>query len=110
MDLSQLIPSRLEVISWLLLSTVPSLLAIFWSRRALRTGASTGRVVLAKIFLALGVITTGLVVLSLVYPHQHHNTLWIPSHPRLTYPIDVAIGAVVAICAFAAWILPRRSR
>ena len=62
---------------------------------------------MARIFLGLGATLIGLVVLSLVYPHQHHNTLWIPSHPRLGYPIDVAIGLIMAIAAVAAWNLPK---
>jgi hypothetical protein len=108
MDLNLLFPSRFEVASWLLLFTVPSLLAIYWSRRALLAGARTGRTVMARIFLGLGATLIGLVVLSLVYPHQHHNTLWIPSHPRLGYPIDVAIGLIIAIAAVAAWNLQFR--
>jgi hypothetical protein len=107
MDLSLLFPSRLEVASWLLLFTVPSLLAIYWSRRTLLAGAPRGRAVMARIFLGLGATLLGLVVLSLAYPHQHHNTLWIPSHPRLDYPIDAAIGLIIAITAVAAWNLPR---
>jgi len=110
MDFHLLFPSRLEVVSWLLLYTVPSLVAISWGRRALRAGAPAWRTVLARIFLVLGMTLIVLVVLSLVYPHQHPNTLWIPSRPRLGYPIDVAIGLMIAIGVVAAWIFPRSRR
>ena len=102
--------SPAEVASWLLIFTVPSLAAIFWSRRALLSGASLARTVLARAFLLLGVVVIGLVVLSLMYPHGHHDTLWIPPKPQLNYPIDVAIGLVVAIGALTAWRFPRPLR
>jgi hypothetical protein len=103
-------PSPAEIALWLLIYTVPSLAAIFWSRRALLSGASLARTVLARTFLLLGLVMIGLVVLSLTYPHGHHDTLWIPSKPRLNYPIDVAIGLFIAIDALAAWWYPHPSR
>jgi hypothetical protein len=99
--------ARAEIALWLLLYIVPSLLAIFWSRRVLLSGVPRVRAMLARTFLLLGVAVIGLVVLSLVYPHGHHDTLWIPSSPQLSYPIDVAIGFIVVIGALAAWNYPR---
>lgn len=52
----------------------------------------------------------GLVVLSLIYPHGHHDTPWIPSSPQLNYPINVAIGLIVVVCTLAAWKYPRSRR
>ena len=103
-------PSRAESASGLLIYTIPSLLAIFWSRRVLLSGVSHMRAILAKIFLLLGVTVIGLVAFSLVYPHGHHDTFWIPSKPQLNYPIDVAIGLIFAIGALAAWSCPRSRR
>lgn len=110
MDFSSQIPSRSEIAGWLLLYIVPSLLAIFWSRRVLLSGATPVRDLLARTFLVLGVTMIGIVVLSLVYPHGHHDTPWIPSLPRLNYPINVAIGSIVALVALAAWSYPRSRR
>jgi hypothetical protein len=110
MDFSSQFTSRSELAWWLLLCIVPSLLAIFWSRRVLLPGASPARTLLARTFLVLGVIVIGLVVVSLVYPHGHHDTPWIPSSPRLNYPVDVAIGLIVTLGALAAWNYPRSRR
>jgi hypothetical protein len=107
MDLSLQFPSRSEVALWLLLYIVPSLLAIFWSRQVLLSGAAPARTLLARAFLLLGVVAIGLVVLSLVYPYGHHDTSWIPSRPQLSYPIDVAIGLIVVLGALVAWNWPR---
>lgn len=103
-------PSRSEIALCLLIYTVPSLLAIFWSRRVLLSGAPHARTILARTFLLLGIVVIGLVVFSLGYPHGHHDTLWIPSSPELSYPIDGAIGFIVAIGALAAWNCPRSRR
>ena len=103
-------PSPAEIAFWLLIYTAPSLAAIFWSRRVLLSGASLARTVLARTFLLLGLVVIGLVVLSLMYPHGHHDTLWIPSKPQLNYPIDVAVGLLVALGALAAWRYPRPPR
>jgi hypothetical protein len=110
MDFSSQIASRSEIAGWLLLYIVPSLLAIFWSRRVLLSGASPARTLLAGTFLLLGVVVIGFVVVSLIYPHGHHDTPWIPSRPRLNYPVDVAIGSIVALAALAAWSYPRSRR
>jgi len=110
MDFSSQIPSRSECAGWLFLYIVPSLLAIFWSRRVLLPGASPARDLLARTFLVLGVTMIGIVVLSLVYPRGHHDTPWIPSRPRLNYPVDVAIGSIVALAALAVLNYPRRRR
>ena len=107
MDFSAQISSRSELAGWLILYIVPSLLAISWSRRVLLSGASPARTLLARTFLLLGVAVIGLVVVSLVYPHGHHDTSWMPSSPRLNYPVDVAIGLIVALGALAAWSYPR---
>jgi hypothetical protein len=103
-------PSPAEIALCLLIYTVPSLAAIFWSRRVLLSGGSLARTVLARTFLLLGGVVIGLVVLSLMYPHGHHDTLWIPSKPQLNYPIDVAIGLLIAIGALAAWWYPHPPR
>jgi len=107
MDFSSQFSSRSEVAGWLLLYIVPSLLAIFWSRRVLLSGSSPARTLLARTFLVLGVAVIGLVVVGLVYPHGHHDTPWIPSSPRLNYPIDVAIGLMITLGALAVWSYPR---
>jgi len=107
MDFSSQFSSPSELAGWLLLYIVPSLLAIFWSRRVLLSGASPARTLLARTFLVLGVAMIGLVVASLIYPHGHHDTPWIPSNPRLNYPVDLAIGLIVTLGALAAWSYPR---
>ena len=110
MDFSSQFSSRSEIAGWFLLYIVPSLLAIFWSRRVLLSGATPARTLVARTFLVLGVAVIGLVVASLVYPHGHHDTLWIPSSPRLNYPVDVAIGLIVMLSALAAWSYPRSQK
>ena len=110
MDFSSQISSRSEFAGWLLLYIVPSLLAIFWSHRVLLSGATPARDLLARTFLVLGVTMIGIVVVALVYPNGHHDTPWIPSSPRLNYPIDVAIGLIIALAALAVLNYPRSRR
>lgn len=110
MDFNLQFPSRSQAALWLLIYTVPSLLSIFWSRQVLFSGVPHARTILARTFLLLGVVVIGLVVFSLVYPHEHHDTLWLPSSSQLSYPIDGAIGFFVATGALAAWNCPRSRR
>jgi hypothetical protein len=110
MEMNVAFLSPAEIALLLLICAVPSLAAIFWSRRALLSGASLALTVLARAFLLLGVVVIGLVVLSLMYPHGHHDTRWIPSKPQLNYTIDVAIGLLIAIGTLAVWRYPRPSR
>ena len=82
-----------------------------WLRRS--SGVRRSRAVSRILFVAgLG----GLVLFSypLLYPHHHHDTVWIRDDSRWNYPIDVALGLCYWVAVVALWRAwrsePRRSR
>jgi hypothetical protein len=99
-------PSRAETLSWLIAYVLPLAAAIFLSRHALIRGTG-GRAVAAQTALGVATVLIAIVALALIYPHGHHDTLWINSRPDFNYRIDVVLGLVVCVIGAVAWILPR---
>lgn len=100
-------PTRAETLGWLVVYVLPALVAIFFGRRALLRGAFGWRATAASTALGFATILVALVAFGFIYPHGHHDTLWINSRPELNYRIDVLLGLVVFALGVVAWKLPR---
>jgi hypothetical protein len=104
------LPTRGEMLGWIAVLVLPAIVAIFLGRRAVLRGARGAlgwRAGVAITALGLGTFLVFLVALSLIYPHGHHDTMWISSRYELNYPIDVLLGLVVSALGVVAWKLPR---
>lgn len=69
-----------------------------------------GARVFGRLVIGASLLWLTLTLLALVYPHQNHNTEWVQGKPGLNYPIDIAVGVVMALGAVVVWRLagPRR--
>ena len=101
------LPTRAETLGWLVAYVLPAVVAIFFGRRVLLRGTFGWRATAASTALGFATILVALVVFGLIYPHGHHDTLWVNSRPELNYRIDVLLGLVVFALGVVAWKLPR---
>jgi amino acid transporter len=89
--------------AWLLLYTVTTLAGIFIGQRLFLVKRRPLARWCAGIVVALNALWLLFTVLALVYPHPNHETEWVAGRPELNYPIDIALGVVVVICAALVW-------
>lgn len=88
---------------WLLLYTVTTLAGIFIGQRLFLLKRRPLARWCAGIVVFLNAAWLFFTVLALVYPHENHDTEWIAGRPTLNYPIDIAIGVVMVVCAALVW-------
>lgn len=101
MDNESLTP--MATAAWLLLYTATTFAGIFLGQRLFLLKRRPLARWCAGTVLFLNAVWLFFTVLALVYPHPNHDTEWVAGRPELNYPIDIALGVVMTVCAALVW-------
>jgi uncharacterized membrane protein YdcZ (DUF606 family) len=88
-------PEPAKVLLSLAIAVLAGALVGFFAGVIRQRSRSSGLAFVAATLFALGATWCFFIGLAFVYPHNHHDTLWIGSRPDWNYPIDVLVGLVV---------------